>query len=183
MNPPHSGRVVVVGLGNPVVSDDRAGLAVASAVARLLREHPVPGVDVLVSTRGGFELIDLLNNYSHAILVDCLSLHEPVPGRVRKLDLNGLAGSTRLFNAHELSLGQACDLAFHLGITMPSQIVIWAIEGGDTYTLSDHMTPEVAAAIEPLALQIHEWLAAHPGPSGDGGAEFAERRRLFAPDG
>lgn len=182
MSHAQAGRVVVLGLGNPVVSDDRAGLAVASAVARLLEERPVPGVDVLVSTRGGFELIDLLNHYSKAILVDCLTLPEPVAGRIRQLDLNSLAGSTRLFNAHELSLVQARDLALHLGITMPEEIVIWAIEGADTCTISDQMTPEVAATIEPLALRIHEWLAAHPGPEGDCGAEFAERRRLFAPE-
>jgi hydrogenase maturation protease len=181
MSQPQTGRVVVVGLGNPVVSDDRAGLAVASAVARLLEQRPVPGVDVLVSTRGGFELIDLLNNYSRAILVDCLSLPYPVAGRIRKLDLDDLAGSARLLNAHELSLVQACDLAFHLGITMPGEIAIWAIEGGDTCTLSDQLTPEVAAAIEPLALQIHEWLAAHPGDPGSS-EQFAERRRLHAPE-
>lgn len=177
-----SGRVVVLGLGNPVVSDDRAGLAVASAVARLLEERPVAGVDVLVSTRGGFELIDLLHDYGRAVLVDCLTVAEAVPGRIRRLGLDELSGSARLFNAHELSLAQACALASRLGIRMPEEMVIWAIEGGDTTTLSEQMTPPVADAVGWLAERIHEELAAHPGPAGMPEAGFAERRRLHGPE-
>jgi len=49
-------RTAVLGMGNPVVSDDRVGLAVAEELRRLLAEAPIEGVAVLESTRGGFEL-------------------------------------------------------------------------------------------------------------------------------
>jgi len=152
-------RIAVLGLGNPVVSDDRAGLAVAQRLSRLLEEAPLENVSVLESQRGGFELIDLLSGFTHAVLVDCLSLPDPMPGRIRRLRLQDVAGSARLINAHEISIGDAFELARRMGLPMPENVEIFAIEGGDTSTLSEEMTPAVAAVIDPLARAIYAELA------------------------
>jgi hydrogenase maturation protease len=169
-------RTAVLGLGNPVVSDDRVGLAVAEEVRRLLGESPVAGVEVLESTRGGFELIDLLSGFSDAVIIDCLTVPDPSPGRVRRLTLENVSGSARLINAHEISIGEAFELARRMGIEMPRTVEIFAVEGGDTGTMAEELTPPVAAAVGPLARQIHALLAgkdracpaptAKPEPSG-----------------
>lgn len=151
-------RIAVLGLGNPVVSDDRVGLAVADELRRLLAASPVENVTVLESTRGGFELIDLLTGYDRAILVDCLSLPDPVAGRVRELSLTNVAGSARLINAHEISISTAFELAAAMGIDMPKSVEIFAVEGMDTSTVSEQMTPPVEAAVVPLARRIHTLL-------------------------
>ncbi len=153
-----AGRTAVLGLGNPVVSDDRVGLAVAEEVRRLLQESPIKNVEVLESARGGFELIDLLSGFSRAVLIDCLAVPDPVPGRVRRLTLDNVAGSARLVNVHEISIGEAFELARRMGTQMPEKIDIFAVEGGDVSTMSEEMTPEVAAAVGPLARQIHAML-------------------------
>jgi hydrogenase maturation protease len=152
-------RTAVLGLGNPVVSDDRVGLAVAGEVRRLLAASPLENVEVLESTRGGFELIDLLAGFSHAVIVDCLTLPDPSPGCVRRLTLENVSGSARLINAHEISLSTAFELAAAMGIEMPRTLEILAVEGEDTSTISEEMTPLVAAAVQPLALRIHAALA------------------------
>ncbi len=152
MPPP---RTAVLGLGNPIVSDDRVGLAVAAEVRRLLEAHPVESVTVLESTRGGFELIDLLAGYERAILVDCLSLPDPTPGRVRQLSLGNVSGSARLVNAHEISIATAFELAAAMGIEMPKSVEIFAVEGMDTSTVSEEMTPAVAGVVAPLAGRIY----------------------------
>jgi len=154
-------RIAVLGLGNPIVSDDRAGLAVARRVSRLLEETPLENVNisVLESHRGGFELIDLLSGFTHAIIIDCLTLPNPEPGRVRRLSLEEVAGSARLINAHEISIGDVFELARRMGISMPENVEIFAIEGWDTSTLSEEMTPAVAATIDPLARSIYAELA------------------------
>ena len=159
-------RIAVLGMGNPVVSDDRVGLAVAEELRRLLAEAPIEGVAVLESTRGGFELIDLLSGFSDAVIIDCLTLPQPSPGRVQRLSLDRVTGSARLINAHEISLTQAFQLAAKMGIAMPRSVEIFAIEGGDTSTISEEMTPAVAAAVEPLAREIHALIAARQGSQG-----------------
>lgn len=163
MTPSQLSPTVVLGLGNPVVSDDRVGLAVAWELKRLLEESPVPGVTVLESHRGGFELIDLLAGSSRAILIDCLTVPDPVPGRIRRLTVAEAAGSLRLVNPHEIGIAEAFALAARLGIPMPAKVDIYAVEGADTTTLSEDMTPEVSAAVAPLARQIWAELKAEAG--------------------
>jgi hydrogenase maturation protease len=131
---------------------------VAERLQELLQTEPLPGVDVLASTRAGFELIDMLHGYQSAIIVDCLDLPDPTPGRVRTLDMAHFAGSARLTAAHEISLSTAFELAATMGIAMPGKVEIFAVEGGDTRTLTEEMTPAVAEAVDPLACYIHALL-------------------------
>jgi hydrogenase maturation protease len=177
-----NGRTVVLGLGNPVLCDDRVGLAVVAELHKLLVRDPLPGVDVLASTRGGFELIDLLRGYARVILVDCLVLPDPVPGRVRRLSLTDVSGSTRLVNAHEVSVGVAFQLAERLGIHMPTEVEILAIEAADTCTIAEGMTPAVQAAVGPLCREIHQDLK-HRAPAVDppDSEDFRQRRAFYAP--
>jgi hydrogenase maturation protease len=176
------GRTVVLGLGNPVLCDDGVGLVVAAAVLRLLEETPVPGADVLASTRAGFELLDLLQWYRRAILVDCLTVPDPVPGRVHRLTLEDVSGSARLVNAHDLSLGNVFRLATRMGIPMPEEVDILAVEGGDTRTFTEGLTPAVAAAAGPIAAAIHaDLLRRAPREPVPDDPDFAGRRTRFRP--
>jgi len=176
-------RTVVLGLGNPVLSDDGVGLAVVSALRKLLMTAPIPGVDVLASTRAGFELIDLLRDYGRAILVDCLAIPDPQPGRVRRLALDDVAGSSRLVNAHELSVGVAFQLAERMGIPMPSEVEILAIEAADTCTIFEGLTPAVEAVVVPLSREIYEDLKRRaPADEPPDSEDFRARRAFYAPD-
>jgi len=149
---------VVLGLGNPVRFDDAVGLRVAEALERLLAEAPIPGVQVFNSTRAGFELIDLLAGADHAILVDCLEVPDAVPGRVRRLTLDDVAGAARLVGAHDITVGAAFELARASGIAMPATVEIIGVEAGDTMRIEEGLSPEVAAAVPRLAREIHERL-------------------------
>lgn len=180
--PPHPGRTVVLGLGNPVLADDRVGLAVVAALGRLLAARPIPGVDILASTRAGFELIDLLRGYARAIIVDCLALPDPRPGAVRRLGLEDVSGSARLVNAHEVSLGVAFRLAAQAGIPMPAAVEILAVEAGDTTTITEVMTPPVEAAVAPLARELYDRLARDaPNTEPVDPPEFRTRRAFYPP--
>lgn len=178
------GRTVVLGPGNPVLSDDGVGLAVAAELKRLLAEQPIPGADVLASTRAGFELIDLLRGYARAIIVDCLTLPDPLPGRVRRLGLHEVSGSARLVNAHEISVAVAFHLAERLGILMSKEVELLAVEAADTSTLAEGLTPAVAAAVAPLSRAIYEDLQRHAPPSDPPDSdEFRNRRAFYPPPG
>jgi hydrogenase maturation protease len=180
---PTGGRTVVLGLGNPVLCDDGVGLAVVSTLRELLVAAPIPGVDVLASTRAGFELIDLLRDYRRAVLVDCLTLPEPQPGRVQRLGLDDVAGASRLVNVHELSAGMAFQLAERMGIPMPAEVEILAVEAADTWTIVEGLTPAVEAAVGPLAREIYEDLQRRaPATEPPDTDDFRNRRAFYAPD-
>lgn len=177
MNGSRHGRTVVLGLGNPVLCDDRVGLAVADAVERLLRQSPAPDVDILTSTRGGFHLIDILQGYARAILIDCWTSPVPKPGRVRRLNVTLAAGSARLVSPHDISIAEAFRFAALLSIPMPEQVTIYAVEAADTETLCESMTPLVEAAVEPLARRVSRLV------SGPGCARASRRSAGIRSDG
>ena len=157
-------------------------MAVVSALRRLLEAAPIPGVDVLASTRAGFELIELLQDYRRAILVDCLALPDPQPGRVRRLGLDDVSGSSRLVNVHELSVGVAFQLAERMGIRMPGEVEILAIEAADTCTIFEGLTPAVEAAVDPLSREIYEDLKRRaPATEPPDSEDFRKRRAFYPP--
>lgn len=178
-----SGRTVVLGLGNPILSDDGVGLAVAGELKRLLAVAPVRGVDVLASTRAGFELIDLLRGYARAVILDCIVLSDPQPGRVCRLTLDDVSGCARLVNAHELSVGTAFRLAEQMGVPMPREVEIIAVEAADTSTIAEGLTPAVQATVSPLAREIHESLKQNePATDPPDSEDFSKRRAFYSPE-
>ena len=160
MTPPARGvpDTVVIGLGNPVRYDDAVGLRAAEAVALLLEAEPVPGVRVVTSTRAGLELLDLLTGASRAIIIDCLAMAEPVPGRIRRLAPDDVAGSGRLIGAHDVSVGDALALARVAGVPMPDAIDIYAVEVADIDRIEEGLSPDVALAVPVLARRMHRQL-------------------------
>jgi hydrogenase maturation protease len=168
MSLPVDGPVtVVLGLGNPVRYDDAVGLRTAEEVARLLEADPVPGVRVAISTRAGFELVDLLTGAARAIIIDCLAPAESRPGRIHRLTPENVAGSTRLIGAHDVSVGDALALARVAGVPMPETIEIYAVEVGDIDRIEEGLSPDVARAVPTLARRIHRQLMSLPGTAVD----------------
>jgi hydrogenase maturation protease len=156
------GPTIVLGLGNPIRFDDAVGLRVAEAVERLLADEPVPGAKVVTSTRAGLELIDLLAGASRAIIVDCLVLPDPVPGRVCRLTLDDVAGSARLVGAHDVTIAGAFKFAAAAGVPMPDEVEIFAVEAADVDRIEEGLSAAVGDAVPRLAREIHRRLATVP---------------------
>ena len=138
--------------------DDRVGLAVAEELERLLREDPIEGVIVRTGERAGFEIIDLLAGADRAVIVDCLDVPSPRPGRVRVLAAADVSGSARLVGGHDISFGAALELARLLGIGMPAHVTIVGIEAADTTRLGEDLSPGVADAVLRVAAWLHREL-------------------------
>ncbi len=166
-------RTVIVGLGNPVRGDDGVGLIVANQLRNLLAARPVDDVVVRQVERAGFELIDVMANANNAVIVDCLDMPVPVPGRVRVLTPADVGGSARLTGGHDIGLGVALELARLLGIRMPECVVVVGIESGDTSLLREELTPPVALTAARVAGWLHQGLRAG---LRHGLAEFVERQ-------
>jgi hydrogenase maturation protease len=154
----HRQTHVLIGLGNPVLGDDAVGLRVAEQVQRLLEEHPLPGARVLTSTRGGFELLDLLAGADAAIVVDCLTVPGGRPGTVRDLSATELAGCARLVGSHDVGLADVVELGRLLGLAMPDRLEIVGVEADLGGRIEENLSPPVARAVGPLAERLYRQL-------------------------
>lgn len=139
-----SGRIMVIGIGNPDRGDDAVGLV----AARLLRDR-LPA-EVEVATRSG-NMLSLLDDWQGCDTVVCIDAAAPcgTPGRLHCLDLDAaeLPTGSRPAACHGLGLDHAIALGRALGC-VPRCIVIYAIEGA-SFEMGASLTPAVSAALAP----------------------------------
>jgi len=136
-------RSIVVGLGNPILTDDGVG----NKIAEILRGKVGPEVEVVEASLAGFNLLDLLTGYDTAVLVDAIQTKGGKVGDIYKLDKNDLAFSQRLASVHDINLFTAWELGEQLGVKLPSKLIIFAIEVEDVLTFSEKLTPQVEGVV------------------------------------
>jgi len=129
-------------MGNPILSDDGVGLE----VARRLQEGPLPdGVDVQQSEVAGLRLLELLKGYDKVVIVDALRTGR-APGDVVRYEARDFRGGHRYGSAHSIGLETALELGRRMGLPMPDDVTVFAIEAADVETFGEEFSPPVAAA-------------------------------------
>lgn len=137
-------KTLILGLGNPILSDDGVGIRVTEALAS---EFNQPEVTVMEASLAGLNLLDLLVNFDRAILIDAIQTTAGKVGEVYRLE-SGIFDSTRhTTTPHDVSFAGALELGRRLGLALPKQITIFAIEVADVSTFSEECSPEVRRAI------------------------------------
>lgn len=142
-------RTLVFGLGNPLLSDDGVGLAVAERVQARLCD--CVDVDVRYGPVAGFGLVECLSGYDKTVIIDAIQTPGGEAGAVYRLTLESFLPTERLAGDHEIDLPTALELGKRLGLRMPSEVVIIAVEADDIRTFAEACTPKVDAAIEHAA--------------------------------
>jgi hydrogenase maturation protease len=148
-------RVVVVGLGNPLLTDDAVGVRVAELLADRLADS---AVDVVQSSWGGMRFIDLLAGYDRAIIVDAIEWRRGPPGTVYRLTADQAIPTARAVSYHDVSLGTALALGRSLDIPLPVETVFFAVEAVETRSFGESLTPAVEAALPEVVRRVEAQL-------------------------
>jgi len=143
--------VLVLGLGNDLLSDDAVGLHVARAVREELRDDPA--IMVRETTEMGLALLDEIVGCDALVLVDAIETGAAPPGFIREIALDALAGRHNTA-PHFLGVGETLAFGRRLGLAMPERGKIFAIEVKDPFTLGTALTPAVAAAVPSAAARV-----------------------------
>ncbi len=144
-------RTLILGVGNPVLSDDRVGLVIAEK----LQQEPLQaqtGVEIVVdiATQAGLEFAEKLVGFDGAIVVDSIKTGEYAVGTVREIGMDDLESTTSLVTSHGISFKSAVEFGRTIGLDMPDDdnIRIFTVEIADNLTVSEEMHPDVAAAVD-----------------------------------
>ncbi|MBF0500373.1 MAG: hydrogenase maturation protease [Candidatus Riflebacteria bacterium] len=152
-------RTILIGLGNPILSDDGVGLEV---VRRFCQTPDLASrADTLELGAGGLRLMEAMVGYDQAIVVDAMETGSSVPGTVIEFSIDSVSTTRNISCSHDSSLGHAVSTGQALGLKLPRRMQILGIEAGDVETFSETLTPEVEQAV-PLALTtiarfLEEW--------------------------
>ncbi len=173
-------RVLVLGLGNPILSDDRVGLLVARQVASRLRnlqpwqetstdaaradqslpltvqatsDFGIITVTVDEECTGGLRLMERMVGFDYVILIDAI-FPSSNPGTVHRLSIFDLP-TQRTAGTHDMHVTTALHLGRLAGYQLPDDqhILVVGVEVSDVFTFGEFCGAPVTAACE-LAIDM-----------------------------
>jgi len=137
-------KTLVLGLGNPILSDDSVGIHVARALEGRLSHQDIT---VMETSMAGLNLLDLLTGYDRAIIIDAIQTKEGKAGQIYRLEPEEFNATRYATTTHDVDFATALELGKQLGLALPQQITIFAIEVENVSSFSEECTPQVVAAI------------------------------------
>jgi hydrogenase maturation protease len=144
-------KTLIIGLGNPYLTDDGIGVKVANAIEKELKPGTHKELTIEEASVGGLRLMEAMIGFDRVILIDALITHnENKPGTIKRMtldDLNSISPTQHSACAHDTTLVTALEMGRRLGLDLPSEIIIYAIEVSNVMDFSEHSTPAVTMAI------------------------------------
>ena len=144
-------KTLILGFGNPILTDDRVGIRVAQKIGE---ENPY--LEVIETSEAGLAIIDNVAGYDQLVIIDSIKTEQGKPGELYKLGLEDLKPATYFSSSHGIDIATAFKLGESLGYKMPNHISIYAIEIKDNTTFGEEFTEEVEERIPSITKQIME---------------------------
>ena len=132
-------KTIIIGVGNPVLTYDSVGVKVARSICTKMNDQST--IEVSEINVGGLGLMEAMISYERAIIIDAVSTEQGKPGEVYSLTPSDL-----LF-PNDTDLAVAIELGGLLGLQVPSDIKMWAIEVDAAKNVSEGLTENVEKAI------------------------------------
>lgn len=147
-------KVLVLGIGNPLRSDDGIGIHVIEA----LREEDLGEGVHIKEGLSGLDILGAIAGYERIIIIDAIKSGGET-GTIYKLSVGDLHARQTLhtFSTHDVDIPTMLKLGKDLyPEKMPEDIVIIAVEAEDIETFSETCTPKVEKAIQEVIHLIKE---------------------------
>ena len=140
-------KTIVLGLGNPVLSDDGVGLELARRLDGRLAD-----VTVCTTQLVGLSILELIEGYDLLFVIDAITTRG---GRVGTLvPLGAQDGSLHLFSSHGLDFYDLLEMGRRLEIPLPHVGQIYGIGIGDRVAFGECVTPALAQRLDALVEEI-----------------------------
>jgi hydrogenase maturation protease len=149
----NSKLLVILGVGNSIRMDDAAGLRV---VEHLEKDQSLQelGVSFKYLHTGGLDILDEIDGFKHAIIVDAASMADQglQPGEYFHLEnLHNLeVRKTGGVSSHGVGVLEVLEYAKIGGYQIPDPIEIYGIQVKEINIVSEELTPEVEKAVTEL---------------------------------
>ncbi len=153
-------RILILGIGNTLLSDDGAGICVA---AKLKDRVNRPDITVLETATAGIGLLDILAGYEKAVIIDAIQTTGGKPGQIYRLTPEAFDSAQHITSPHGIDFSTALELGNKLGLPLPQEIIIYAIEAADVSTFAEELTAPVRKAVSTCVNMILQELQEHSG--------------------
>lgn len=132
--------VLILGLGNEILSDDGIGPRLVRALSGIIRnEH------ILFESAGcgGLEIMEHIRGFKTVIIIDAIRSSGGRPGDVYHFLPDNFHETSNLSNLHDVSFLTTLRLGDILGLDLPHEIHIIAVEIVEDREFGEEFTPEI----------------------------------------
>jgi len=138
--------ILVLGLGNTIMTDDGFGVRVMETLASRYRFHG--DVRLLDGGTLGLDLLPHLENIDNLLIIDALEM-QSAPGTVFRLDGADVprAFASKL-SVHQMGVQDLLAVSELIG-HLPPELVVWGVQP-ECIEMGTELTPTVAVALEPV---------------------------------
>jgi hydrogenase maturation protease len=144
-------KTLILGLGNPILTDDAVGIRIAQEL-----KQEIPDLDVVGTSEAGIALLDYMVGYDKLVIIDSIRTETGKPGEFYKLKLIDLTPAMNFSSSHGIDIATAFKLGEGLGYKMPKHVTIYAVGIRDNTTFGEKCTEEVEARIPFIVRRIAE---------------------------
>jgi hydrogenase maturation protease len=143
-------KTLVLGIGNPILTDDAVGLRVAQNIGKLRKKN----IQVAETCETGLALLEEITDHDKLIIIDSIKTGKGYPGEVYRFELEDLKVSSPFPTAHGLDMVTAFKMGEQAGCHIPRHISIYAIEVIENDTFGEKCTEEIESKIPDIARKI-----------------------------
>ncbi|HLO78126.1 MAG TPA: HyaD/HybD family hydrogenase maturation endopeptidase [Magnetospirillum sp.] len=144
-------RVVVLGVGNILMSDEGVGV---HAVTQLADQYAIPDeVEVIDGGTSGMDCLDRIAEADLLLIADCMRSKDKAPGTITRLadeEINAWF-NTRI-SPHQVGLSDVLAACCFHGIS-PKKVVLVGVQP-ESFETSMELTPTIAAVLPQVIARL-----------------------------
>ena len=105
-------KTLILGMGNPILSDDGVGIRVARTLEDRLNQQEIT---IAEDSLAGLDLLDMLTGYDRAIIIDAIKTEGGEAGQIYRLEPGALDATRHAATPHDVNFATALELGKRLG--------------------------------------------------------------------
>jgi hydrogenase maturation protease len=144
---------LILGLGNPILSDDGIGIALAQRL-----EDRLPGIDVATTAMVSLDLLDLISGYRQLFIIDALTCPGGCPGTLHRLTPE--CGTLHLCSSHGINFYEIIELGRQLDKPIP-EVNLFGIEIAEEIPFGEQLSDAMAERLEENLAEIEREIRAY----------------------
>lgn len=155
LQPVNSTTILVLGVGNPILSDDGVGIHIVRELQKNFANISAIEFDEL--STGGLSLAERFVGYKYVMILDALALENGNPGDIHRLTIEDFKSTIHMYCAHDCNLATAYELLKQeLGPEkLPVEVIIIGIEVEKIDEFCESLSEKVQQAV-PVAIAMVE---------------------------
>ena len=147
-------KILVLGLGNPILSDDGVGFRVVDFLKNEVKNKKIKFETTSIA---GLGILEMMIDFDKVVIIDAIMLGDEI-GTVHKLEMEDFE-KTLHTASHDVGLRNAIEIGKQCyQERMPKKIVVLGIEVKDVKTFSEELSPELEKMIPDICFLIKKEL-------------------------